>query len=537
MKDDILEINAKYVDPSINIALDTIKRGKQALFFVNTKPSAEKLAEEISKKIKDVELKELSEKIENALSKPTVQCKRLAAAIKKGIAFHHAGLVSKQRELIEDNFKKGKIKVICSTPTLSIGIDLPAFRAVIRDLKRYGGRWGMQPIPVLEYQQMAGRAGRPSYDSWGEAITIAKSEPEKEDIIVNYINADSENIYSKLAVEPVLRTYLLSLIASGFVRKQKEIIEFFEKTFWAYQYKDMYKLEMIIEKMLESLNEWKFIITNGRTGGNDSADEFVSADSISKNSKNGNNDTDISYRATRLGQRIADLYIDPYTAHILITAMNNSMNKNVVLFSILQMICNTFEMRPLLTVRTKEYDLIQSALGRYEDNLLFIEPSAYDMDYDDFLASIKTAMFMQEWCDEKDEEYLLEKYKVRPGEIRAKLERGDWLLYACIEIGKIISLTDFTREMNKARIRLKNGVKEELIPLLKLKGIGRVRARKMHKNGLKNLGDVRKIDEPRLAIIIGKATAKQVKNELGQESEEPISDRKRKGQMGLGKYS
>ena len=83
-------------DPVINLALDTIKINKQALVFANTKKSAEKTAEEISKKIKNVELKELSEKVLNALSKPTKQCERLAKCVEKGIAFHHAGLTHKQ---------------------------------------------------------------------------------------------------------------------------------------------------------------------------------------------------------------------------------------------------------------------------------------------------------------------------------------------------------------------------------------------------------------------------------------------------------
>jgi len=531
MKEESVEIEEKYADPSINIALDTIARGKQALFFVSTKPSAEKLAEEISHKIKGTDIEDLSEEISNVLPKPTYQCKRLGACVKRGIAFHHAGLTSKQRELIEDNFKNGTIKIICATPTLAIGVDLPAFRSVIRDLKRYGGHWGMQDIPVLEYQQMAGRAGRPSYDRWGEAITIAKGEGEKEDIFFKYITAENEDIYSKLAVEPVFRTYLLSLIASRFVKSRKDIVDFFAKTFWAYQYKDMAKLEQMIDKMLGMLQEWEFLISSSGESSSEADDRiggFVSAIDLK--------DKDESYHATRLGQRVAELYLDPYTAHLLITAMNNSANKKVILFSVLQMICNTLEIRPLLRVKVKEYDDIQSNLAKYEENILFVEPSTYDLDYDEFLSSIKTAMFMQEWCDEMDEEYLLEKYGIRPGEVKGKLDIGDWLIYSCIEISRILSLNDMSRELMKARTRLRYGVKEELMPLIRLEGIGRARARKLFKNGLKTLGDIRNCDASALAQILGKAIAGSIKEQLGQEKEEVVSEFKRKGQMGLSKY-
>ena len=115
---------------ALDLALDTIKIGKQAIVFANTKRSAEKTAEDIAGKVKtdNKELVELSDKVLKALSSHTKQCQRLANCIKKGIAFHHAGLVSKQRELIEDNFRNGTIKIICATPTLALGIDLPAFR-------------------------------------------------------------------------------------------------------------------------------------------------------------------------------------------------------------------------------------------------------------------------------------------------------------------------------------------------------------------------------------------------------------------------
>ena len=102
--------------PSLNIVLDTINKKKQALVFCNTRRSSESTAEKISHKIRGYteELDELGNQILRAISSPTKQCRRLANCVRKGIAFHHAGLVAKQRKLIEDNFRAGVIKVICS---------------------------------------------------------------------------------------------------------------------------------------------------------------------------------------------------------------------------------------------------------------------------------------------------------------------------------------------------------------------------------------------------------------------------------------
>ena len=268
-----LKVNEESDSAVLNLALDTIKIGKQALVFVNTKKSAEKTAEEISKKIKSTNeaLNSLSEDALNALPRPTKQCEKLAFCIKKGIAFHHAGLTHKQKDLIEENFKAGTIKIICCTPTLAYGVDLPAYRAIIKDLRRYTLH-GLTWIPVLDYMQMSGRAGRPNYDIEGQAIAVAMTAAEKEKIEERYVNGTPEDIYSKLAVEPVLRTYVLSLIAANFTTTKKQLFDFFDKTFYAHQFKDLRRLHSTITKVIDMLEEWEFIMRSG--------DEFTSANEI-----------------------------------------------------------------------------------------------------------------------------------------------------------------------------------------------------------------------------------------------------------------
>ena len=98
----------------------------------------------------------------------------------RGVAFHHAGLLHEQRSLVEKGFREGKVKVISSTPTLAAGLNLPARRVLIRSYKRYESGMGMVPISVMEYRQMAGRAGRPGLDPYGESFLIAKNDSELE---------------------------------------------------------------------------------------------------------------------------------------------------------------------------------------------------------------------------------------------------------------------------------------------------------------------------------------------------------------------
>ncbi|HLD87344.1 MAG TPA: helicase-related protein, partial [Candidatus Nanoarchaeia archaeon] len=490
------------------------------LIFVGSKKSAEKTAEDIAKSLKKdkEECLALAEEALDALSRPTNQCERLANCLKRGIAFHHAGLSQKQKDLIEEHFRKGGVRIICSTPTLAYGVDTPAYRSIIKDTKRFS-KSGMSFIPVLDYLQMAGRAGRPNYDSIGEAILIASTEAEKDELIERYIKGEPEEIYSKLAVEPVLRTYVLSLIAANFTTTKKQLMEFFSRTFYAHQFQDLQKIEMIIEKMLYQLEEWEFIMLSGKK------EDFVSANEVHEE----------KIKATILGKRVAELYLDPLTAHFFIACLREASDRKLHAFSFLQMISHTLEMRPLLRVKVKEYDAIQQGFLAYHTAVLEKEPSLYDPEYDDYLASIKTSLMFLDWAEEKTEEYLLEQYDVRPGELSAKLATADWLLYANEEIAKILSFHPILKEISKMRFRLRYGAKEELLALLRLEGIGRVRARILFNNRIRDLADIKSAPLQTLKQLLGEKVALSLKKQVGEDVEK-VPDGKRKGQVSLRKF-
>jgi helicase len=550
MQSKSIVIEQKTGDGSIDIALNTILMGKQAIIFVNTKRSAESIAEKIAQRIlkenarvktyaiDEKKLNELSSEALHVLPHPTRQCIRLAEMVKQGISFHHSGLLPNQRKLIEKYFREGIIKIIVATPTLAAGVDLPAFRVIIRDLKRYG-LWGLDFIPVLEYEQQAGRAGRPSYDTFGEAICVVSNAGDKNDIVEKYIRGEPEEIVSKLAVEPIMRTYILSLIASEFVGTLGELEEFFRQTFYAQQYEDDRKLNVIIQKMIEQLEEWNFIKTEGK-----SHDE--------KHSKNDPNasmdfvsafkqlyDKNMRITATLVGKRVSELYIDPYTAHFIIKSLEIAQSHSVNDFSLIHVICSCLELRPLLRVKNAEFDTMAAYLNANSERILTEIPDMFEEEYYEFLSSMKTTKFFMDWLEEKDEEYLMEHYDIRPGEIGAKKDIADWLLYSGEELAKLWKMHVLIKEIAKLRFRLKYGAREELIPLLQLKNIGRVRARMLFNNRIRDIADVKKIDLTTLSQLLGKQIALDIKKQVGQDlSDEKmkVRENKRKGQINLDDY-
>jgi helicase len=493
------------------IMLDTIARGKQALAFINTRRSAESAAEKLSPEIaarlsqeEKKGLASLSEKVGNALEHPTKQCQRLAECVRGGVAFHHAGLASKQRKLIEDEFRSGKIKAICATPTLSMGLNLPAYRIVIRDLKRFSSFKGMDYLSALEIQQMSGRAGRPKYDTEGEAILLPKTEGEAKYAWDNYVRGEPEKIYSKLGVEPVLRMHVLALIASGMCATRKDLMGFLFRTFYAHQYKDLGALEGIIEKVIAQLRDFGFI--EGASANKKADNPFVRASELSGNSTG-------TLKPTLIGRRVSELYIDPLTAKHIITHLGRA--KKIEMLPLLHMLCNTVETKPLASVKKAEEEDLESFLASEEGSLLMPAPSQYTWEYEEYLRSIKTALVLQGWADEEGEDAIMEKRGVSPGELHARLERMDWMLYSAYELALLLGLKQLLNPIKKARIRMKNGVREELLPIIRLKGIGRARARKLWESNLRSIALMRAAPQPVLARILGDKIAADVRQQLG----------------------
>ena len=193
------EVEPSLRGPSVDLGAESVRDGGQSLLFAETRMRsaslATKAADVISKYLKKSEQDELEKISKKILEKNehTQLVKTLAELVKKGVAFHHAGLNQNCRETIETEFRKGTIKLLSSTPTLASGVNLPARRVVITSIVRYNSRIGAnRPISILEYKQLCGRAGRPQYDDYGEAIIVGNAN--SSELIDHYINGEPEPI-------------------------------------------------------------------------------------------------------------------------------------------------------------------------------------------------------------------------------------------------------------------------------------------------------------------------------------------------------
>jgi len=279
-------------------------------------------------------------------------------------------------------------------------------------------------------------------------------------------------------------------------------MKFFEKTFYAHQYGDISWIDNKIQSILRMLFGFEFLVSDGK-----------------------------KIKPTRIGKRVSELYIDPLTAHYFVGCLSRAMKNKTQPFSYLHMISNTLEMRPLLSVRSKEFEEINDKIARS----IFLQdlPKEWELEFDEFLKGVKTALMFERWTNESTEDQILSKFKVTPGELRTRLNHADWLLYSAQELALLLKLKRLLSELRKVRVRIKYGVKEELIPLVRLKQVGRVRARKLYNSGLKTISHLKKVPIKTLERIVGPKIAVTIKEQLGKKVKK-IKEEKQETLSGLG---
>lgn len=394
---------------------------------------------------------------------------------------------SAHRKIVEDSFRKRNLKVISATPTLAAGINLPARMVVIGSYERYEVGYGRFPISVLDFKQMAGRAGRPQYDEIGEAILISKTGDEQDYLMQHYVLAKPERLWSKLAVESLLRSHVLASIASGFTYSANGLYEFFDKTFYAHQYGSTL-IRGLVGRILLFLNKEEMVTFRGK-----------------------------SLKATNFGHRVSELYLDPVSAIILREGLK-SRPPILTELSLFHLVCHTPDMYPKYYPKRKEIDELSLYVDLHSEEFMFPIPNETEtVDFETFLGEVKRARILEAWIDETSEDEIIGKYSFQPGDLFRLISATDWLLYASSELGKIFNHRDLLPQISNLRLRVLKGVKSDLLPLIKLESVGRVRGRILFNAGLKTIKDLKQVSIRQLVSLpqIGLELAEKIKMQVG----------------------
>lgn len=476
------EIETSIRGPPVDLGLDSLRDGGQAILFAETRARAVALAtkasEAVSKFVTDKEKKALENASQRILddNEQTELVKTLASLVKKGVAFHHAGLNQPCRDLVETEFRNGSIKILASTPTLAAGVNLPARRVVISNINRYDVKYGAnKPISVLEYKQLSGRAGRPQYDKYGESIIVGNSNAS--DLFDYYINGLPEPVSSSLTGDKALRVHVLSLIATTPGIKTDEVVDFFAKTLSGFQERKT-TIKFKIQITLRYLELEELVAQKGG--------RFI---------------------ATEFGKKTSTLYIDPLTSVYFRKSLKKFSKKRRHTVGIIHLITTCEDFFPKFSLRNKDYELAGTMLENHADELIE-SISEYDCN--------RSMLVMYSWINESSEVYLSDNLGIESGDMHRMTETGDWLVHAFYELAKLEKMDEAMAELDGLRARISYGIKEELVSLVSVRGIGRVRARVLYRNGIKSLEDLASAPVEKLAKMdkIGPVVAENIKTQL-----------------------
>ena len=505
-----LDVPVSVRGAAVDIGLDTVAGGGQALLFAGTRVRAASLAakaaDAVSKSLGRRDAEALSGAADAILASAenTKLVKALAGLVRKGVAFHHAGLAQPCRAEVEAAFRARRIKLLASTPTLAAGVNLPARRVVVASIMRYSAASGRnEPISVLEYKQLCGRAGRPQYDEHGEAVVVAPSSYDADEVLEYYARGEPEPIESKMTGQKAMRTHVLSLVVTSPGIKTSRVSEFFGQTLGGRQAGGAAQVEAAVGEALEFLADSGMVVEKGGR-----------------------------MAATSFGKKTSMLYLDPATAVSFRSVIEGAPRPAAPApppagavaqkagrrkkaprappghtLGLLYEITSCTEFFPKMYLRKDDEEAAADLFDERGGELL---RPAYSYECN------RSLLALDAWIAESPETALADRLKVEAGDMHRIAETAEWLARCMGDLAMGLDRPDIASEVATLRTRIRYGVREELIELVSIRGIGRVRARALYRNGVTGRADLSAMPVEKLAAVdkIGRAVASGIKAQL-----------------------
>lgn len=445
-----------------------LSEGGQVIVFAETR----KRAVEISKQLADVARPFAGQVPEEAAQDPDEEATSLSRTLRQllrsGVAFHHAGLPAEDRRLVERLFRENAIKVICSTPTLAAGVNLPARTVIISSVYRYNPAGYREGIKVMEYKQMAGRAGRPRYDEVGKSLIMATGEDSARELLERYILGEPEPVTSKLGGAD-LSALVLALLSIRRGLSPDGIREFLRATLYSRQMGDLgHRVQ----------GSCDFLVKNG----------FVRVH------RSG------TCEPTELGTIVSRLYISPVTALGFIRAADRVMAERDMTVPLIMLASCSPDIDPKLPANRTEEGMFERVM---QEN-----PRLYELyDEDCYVRSFLGLLY---WVNERGEQEMLEELRIEPGDLYRLVDSAEWIVHSYSQLAR--ALGHPIESFRVPLIRVKKGVRRELVEIASLQDVGRRRARHLYDAGFRDLRSIASAAPESLKEVrgIGEAMARKL---------------------------
>jgi helicase len=513
------EFNTGKVDVECGLNLQYIARiiekskEEQMLLFLNSQRSAEKLADDIAKSLPElIEMRKLTEEIDS-LSEYSPITERLKEVLKKGIAFHHAGLLTDERRIVEDGFRNGSIRIICSTPTLAAGVNTPAKNVIVLFKEYVNG----SNLPVANYKSISGRSGRlRKGELFGRSLLLADSEKGLEFLWSNYVNAKPERVVSQIPQRIGFDCSLLGLISSGICSTREELKMCMEMTLFSYI------------ASIENPIGYKISVSELL---NQAVDRLLKMGLATENEE---------LVITELGLRCAEDFLSPQSVLLLYDVIRQNSSKLMAMTDyealvpgLIHLCCCTQNAEQLYPPRSNAEIQELDAIWTVARSSYFYSPS----DREIFLTTLRTARMILRWIEGVS---YYDLYSYAPaGTIKRIAENLQWILRG---LARLVErpLFDFREDfgvfLQELADRVYFGVPKDalLVARLRIKGIHRLRSMNLAKAGFRNIDAILEANVEELEKIpnIGGILARRIKEKTEEYIEDEV-DRKRAVQTRL----
>ncbi|KAH8328757.1 hypothetical protein KR074_005265 [Drosophila pseudoananassae] len=407
----------------------------------------------------------------------------MSKAVTCACAFHHAGLTTEERDIVETAFKSGALKVLVATSTLSSGVNLPARRVIIRS-PLFGGK----QMSSLTYRQMIGRAGRTGKDTLGESILICTESNAR--VGRELVTAQLQPISSCLEMDGSthLKRALLEVISSGVATTRQELDLFVNCTLLSAQKAikraenpeaDKEQDSNYINDALEFLIEYEFI--------------RLQTDEVADTS---------AYVATRLGAACLASSMPPTDGLLLFAELQKS-RRCFVLESELHAVY-------LVTPYTVCYQLqdldwliyldmweklnpamkrVGELVGVKESFLVKAMRGQTNLDYKQMQVHKRfyTALALQELVNETPINVVVHKFKCHRGMLQTLQQMASTFAGIVSAFCTSLQWSTLALIVSEFKDRLYFGIHSDLIDLMRLPDLTQKRARALYDAGFKNL--------------------------------------------------
>ncbi|OHS96685.1 Type III restriction enzyme, res subunit family protein [Tritrichomonas foetus] len=419
----------------------------------------------------------------------------LGECVKNGVAFHHAGMLLEERKLIEDAARDSTISVIVATTTLSAGINIRSVaRVIIYDMYRMGPNRKRQLIPAAVYTQMAGRAGRDESQG-GDVFVLGQfgDEQEKNDAL-KLSTQKLDDVQPQLLQEGISDRFFLQCLAAGLLPPEDGALKFVETCLESFINGNEERNKEIAEKIKERLRKYSLIM-------NDSDVPTSLGQAIAGSSLSIEEGLELKASINRLQTNLC-LRDEVHLLYLCVPPSAVSMestpsyesdiwhqlhNEHKDVFKLITtMDGNGLERHIILTIQN----------GGKRMNRCQMEHR--DRELDRFFY----ACLLQKLIAEKSVNEIVSFFGVTRGSVQALQMQAATFAGQSVRFCETTGCQTLGKALNTFRERLNFGVKNELLPLMKLQSCNRYIARILVTNRIPSPIELSELDEEEIARIL-----------------------------------